>query len=185
MTCGPVAGGRDTGSEVRPGDQGGIDLVIEKIVSGGQTGADRAALEVALELGIATGGWVPRGRLAEDGTVPKRYEGLVEAESDSYDERTERNVRDSDATIIFAFGPPIGGSALTRRLARSHEKPLLSLDLERCTSDEAIAMVRKWLTEVRPRVLNVAGPRLSNEPRIAGATAQILGAAIRLASRTG
>ncbi len=153
--------------------------MIEKIVSGGQTGADRAALDVALELGLSTGGWIPRGRRAEDGAIPERYEELVESDSESYERRTELNVRDSDATVVFSFGPPTGGSALTVRLAHSLGKPLLSLDLERSTADEAIARLRMWLSEARPRVLNVAGPRLSHEPRIAQATAMILRRAIR------
>ncbi len=156
--------------------------MIDKIVSGGQTGADRAALDVAVELGLATGGWIPHGRRAEDGTVPQRYEGLIEADSESYECRTELNVRDSDATVVFSFGPPTGGSALTVRLARSLEKPLLALDLERSTADEAIARLRRWLSETRPHVLNVAGPRLSQEPRIAEATAIILRRAIRTSS---
>ncbi len=153
--------------------------MIEKIVSGGQTGADRAALDVALELGLSTGGWIPRGRRAEDGAIPERYEELVESDSDSYERRTELNVRDSDATVVFSFGPPTGGSALTVRLAHSLEKPLLALDLERSTTDEAVARLRRWLSEARPRVLNVAGTRLSKEPRIAGATALILRRALR------
>jgi hypothetical protein len=80
--------------------------LIAKIVSGGQTGADRAALDVAIGLGIATGGWVPRGRRAEDGAVPGRYVGMDETESPDYAERTRLNVRDSDATLILAFGRP-------------------------------------------------------------------------------
>jgi len=157
-------------------------VLIEKIVSGAQTGADRAALDVAAELGLAAGGWVPRGRRAEDGTVPQHYEGLVEAESESYEDRTELNVRDSDATVIFSFGPPTGGSALTVRLAHSSGRPFLVLDLEGSTTDEAVASLRTWLAEVRPRVLNVAGPRLSREPRIAAATARILRRVIRPAA---
>ena len=153
--------------------------MIDKIVSGGQTGADRAALDVALELGLSTGGWIPRGRRAEDGAIPERYEELVESDSDSYERRTELNVRDSDATVVFSFGPPTRGSALTVRLAHSLEKPLLALDLERSTTDEAIDTLRRWLSEARPRVLNVAGPRLSQEPRIAEATVLILRGAIR------
>ena len=158
-------------------------IVVEKIVSGGQTGADRAALDVAVELGLAAGGWIPRGRRAEDGTVPPRYQGLVEAESESYDHRTELNVRDSDATVVFSFGPATGGSALTAKLARSLGKPLLALDLEHLNTDEAVARLRSWLAEVRPGVLNIAGPRLSQEPRIAEATATILRKAIPAVSR--
>ena len=160
-------------------------IAVEKIVSGGQTGADRAALDVAVELGLVAGGWIPKGRRAEDGTVPHRYDGLVEAESESYDHRTELNVRDSDATVVFSFGPPTGGSASTAKLAGSLGKSLLTLDLEVSSTDEAVARLRSWLAETRPRVLNVAGPRLSQEPRIAEATAMILRRAIPSASRGG
>jgi len=158
-------------------------FVVEKIISGGQTGADRAALDVAVELGLASGGWIPRGRRAEDGTVPRRYESLVEAESESYDHRTELNVRDSDATVVFSFGPPTGGSALTAKRTRSLGKSLLTLDLERSNTDGAVALLRSWLAATRPRVLNVAGPRSSQEPRIAEATAMILRRAISPVSR--
>ena len=153
--------------------------VVDKIISGGQTGADRAALDVALELGLGAGGWIPRGRRAEDGKIPERYDGLVEADSDTYEYRTEHNVRDSDATVVLAFGPPTGGSALTVKLARSLGKPLLTLDLDRCATEEAIDQLRTWLTDTRPRVLNVAGPRLSKEPRIREATVLILRGALR------
>ncbi|MFQ5457827.1 MAG: putative molybdenum carrier protein [Myxococcota bacterium] len=153
--------------------------MIKKIVSGGQTGADRAGLDVALELGLATGGWIPRGRRAEDGAVPERYGDLCETGSEAYEDRTERNVRDSDATAIFTFGPPTGGTALTARLARLLGKPCLALDLDRCTHEEASARLRAWLTETRPRILNVAGPRASKQPRIAEATAEILRSALQ------
>ena len=99
------------------------------------------------------------------------------------DHRTELNVRDSDATVVFSFGPPTGGSALTAKLARSLGKSLLTLDLEVSDTDQAVARLRSWLAEARPRVLNVAGPRLSQEPRIAEATAMILRKAIPAVSR--
>ncbi len=148
--------------------------MIEKIVSGGQTGADRAALEVARELRIATGGWVPRGRRAEDGVIPERYEGLVETDSDAYEVRTERNVRDSDATLVLAFGPLEGGSLLTRQIALRMGKPVLAIDLERTAISDASVSIREWLERIDPRTLNVAGPRQSAEPRIHRATARVL-----------
>lgn len=145
-----------------------------KIISGGQTGADRAALDAALLLGLPAGGWVPKGRLAEDGAVPARYEGLVEASSESYEERTELNVRDSDATVIFTFGPPAGGSAHAEAVARSMSRPVLCVDLDRLTTGQAVMVLRQWLTRTRPLKLNVAGPRESREPRIYEATLMIL-----------
>ena len=152
--------------------------MVGKIISGGQTGADRAALDVALELGLAIGGWVPQGRRAEDGVVPARYEGVVETNSDSYEYRTELNVRDSDATVIFTFGLPTGGSALTARLAQSFGRPVLLMDLERYGPDEAIPILRAWLEQTRSKILNVAGSRLSEEPRIVDAATRILRGAL-------
>ena len=156
--------------------------MVEKIVSGGQTGADRAALDIAFELGIAIGGWIPRGRIAEDGTVPAHYVNLVETDSKIYAHRTELNIRDSDATIIFSFGPLMGGSALTEKLAHTLAKPVLILDLDTFSQAEATACVGEWLAEVQPRVLNIAGPRLSEEPRIAEATGDILREVLRKAA---
>jgi hypothetical protein len=153
--------------------------MVRTVVSGGQTGADRAALDTAHELGLATGGWVPRGRRAEDGAVPERYRSLVETGSDAYEVRTEWNVRDSDATLVLCFGTPSGGTAFTLEVASRLERPVLLLDLGRSTRDAAARELSLWLAEVRPRVLNVAGPRASQEPRIADATREVLGRALR------
>ena len=150
-----------------------------KIVSGGQTGVDRAALDTAIELGFDTGGWIPRGRRAEDGGVPERYAGLVETPSASYAQRTEWNVRDSDATLVICFGAPSGGTARTVEFAASLGRPCLLLDLDRGERDERVRTLSRWLAGQRPRVLNVAGPRASAEPRIVEATRQVLGAALR------
>lgn len=152
--------------------------MLEKIVSGGQTGADRAALDVAAECGLATGGWVPSGRRAEDGRVPSRYRGLVEADSRGYAHRTQLNVRDSDATLVVSFGRPRGGSALTLDFARTLGRPVLALDLAQLTREQAVASLEAWLDETRPRVLNVAGPRASHEPRIGDAVRALLRAAL-------
>lgn len=153
--------------------------MIEKIVSGGQTGADRAALDVAIELGLETGGWIPRGRRAEDDVIPDVYSDLTEANSTNYAERTRLNVLDSDATLVLAFGPPTGGTALTAHLAHELNRPYFVIDLEQTDELTAIADLRAWLTRSEPRVLNVAGPRLSKEPRIASATANVLRGALR------
>lgn len=149
--------------------------LIEKIISGGQTGADRAALDVALELGITIGGWVPRDRRAEDGIVPSRYIGLEETETRNYAERTRRNVRDSDATLVMTFGTPTGGTALTIGIAGKIGRPCLVVDLADMDPEHAVATVRAWLDQAGPRVLNVAGPRASKEPMIAASTRIVLG----------
>jgi len=149
-----------------------------RIVSGGQTGADRAALDIALALGMETGGWVPGGRLAEDGVIPERYPNLVEAESACPAVRTELNVRDSDATVIFSHGAPTGGTALTESLVHRYGRLLLLLDLSTMTGIDASIRLREWLARHRPLVLNVAGARDSEDPEIYAATRRVLGEAL-------
>jgi Circularly permutated YpsA SLOG family len=135
---------------------------VEKIVSGGQTGVDRAALDVALGMGLNCGGWCPKGRRAEDGPIPNRYP-LVETSSATYSQRTKRNVRDSDATLILSCGPPRGGTLLTQRTADERNKPCLLVDLD---APAAVDTIRAWLSEQPIRILNVAGPRESQSPGI-------------------
>lgn len=146
-----------------------------KIVSGGQTGVDRAALDAAIELGIPHGGWCPRGRTAEDGTIPARYQ-LAETESSDYAVRTELNVLDSDATLILCCGRPCGGTELTLRLAQGHAKPHLVVDLDRPSHLDEI---RRWIAGPASgcpgvAVLNVAGPRESQSPGIHGRALRFL-----------
>jgi hypothetical protein len=147
---------------------------LEKIISGGQTGADRAALEVAVERGFQTGGWVPKGRLAEDGPIPAEYEGLVETESSDPAVRTLRNVHDSDGTLVVSHGAPVGGSRLTLEAARRCRKPVLHLDMQQLSPDSAAARFLEWLAAVDPTVLNVAGPRASEDARIFAALTALL-----------
>jgi hypothetical protein len=147
----------------------------ERIVSGGQTGVDRAALDVALELGLPCGGYCPRGRRAEDGAIPARYP-LQELASREYPPRTARNVRDSDGTLILHRGALTGGTALTLRLAREGRRPHLVLDLAAGGSDAE--SVRGWIEAEGIRVLNVAGPRESETPGIHGQAAALLRAVL-------
>ncbi|HEV3298916.1 MAG TPA: putative molybdenum carrier protein [Planctomycetaceae bacterium] len=135
---------------------------VEKIISGGQTGVDRAALDVALAMGIDCGGWCPKGRRAEDGSIPSRYP-LAETASPAYSQRTKRNVRDSDATLILSRGQPRGGTLLTKRTAVELGKPCLAIDLG---APVALAEIREWLGRHAVRVLNIAGPRESQSPGI-------------------
>jgi hypothetical protein len=90
-----------------------LPVIIRKIISGGQTGADRAAFDAALALGLPIGGWVPKGRKAEDGVIPAHYSNLRETDADDYESRTRLNVREADATLILSHGPLTGGSQLT------------------------------------------------------------------------
>jgi hypothetical protein len=148
--------------------------LITRVVSGGQTGVDRAALDAALELGIDCGGWIPAGRLAEDGRVPDRYTGLVETTSADYAERTRLNIRDSDAILVLTYGKPSGGTALTVELSGRLNRPRLVIDLEHMENAEAEAAILAWLRDTRPDVLNVAGPRLSEAPQIEASATQLL-----------
>ncbi|MCL7487575.1 MAG: putative molybdenum carrier protein [Desulfobulbaceae bacterium] len=144
-----------------------------KIISGGQTGADRAALDAAITLGLPHGGWLPRGRKTEDGPLPARYK-LTELNSQRYRDRTEQNIIDSDATLIVSFGTLTGGSALTESLALRHDRPCLIIDLECISREEAIDAVEKWLRKNDITILNIAGPRESGEPRIYDAVYKLL-----------
>lgn len=143
---------------------------IEKIVSGGQTGVDRAALDAALQLGIPCGGWCPKGRRAEDGPIDVRYP-LKETYSASYRIRTEKNVRESDGTLIFTWRKPKGGTALTIRFAQKYKKPYLIVDLSEGGDPET---ARKWLEVKQIKVLNIAGLRESECPGIYHRTVQFL-----------
>lgn len=132
-----------------------------QIVSGGQTGVDRAGLEAAIANGIEHGGWCPKGRRSEDGSIPSRYE-LVEMDTVDYPPRTEQNVIDSDATLILYEQCLRGGTLLTRRYANRWRKPFLCLKIETSEPRE----VRLWLDAQRPATLNIAGPRESSFPGI-------------------
>jgi hypothetical protein len=141
-------------------DAGRRVFAAKRVVSGGQTGVDRAALDAARRLGIPCGGWCPRGRRAEDGPIDPVYP-LVETRSDRYPVRTAWNVRDSDGTMVLTRGPAAGGTALTIRLALRSGRPLLVLDLDQ---DPLPSAVSAWIREHRIGTLNVAGPRESERP---------------------
>ena len=139
--------------------------MIEKLVAGGQTGADRAALDVAIEMGLPHGGWVPKGRLAEDGPVPDKYH-LQEMRTTSYPKRTEQNILDSDGTLIVSHGKLTGGSQLTMSMAYKHNKPWIHVDLKIMAYPDAVVTIRDWIDREMVKVLNVAGPRASKDPQI-------------------
>jgi Circularly permutated YpsA SLOG family len=148
------------------------------IVSGGQTGADRAALDFAIEHDIPHGGWCPQGRPAEDGAIPPLYQ-LQETPARKYSQRTEWNVRDSDATVVFSVAEnPAGGTALTLAVARRLGKPFLHLCREASTVAESAIRLLSFLDEHQVRRLNVAGPRASQEPDVATFVREVLKAAL-------
>jgi hypothetical protein len=148
--------------------------MLLKIVSGGQTGADIAALDVALRHDFPHGGWCPKGRRSLDGPIPSRYL-LLETPSSSYLQRTEWNVRDSDGTVIFTLGAePTGGSLKTIQLARKHGRPFVHISrMEKCYTDPALRL-RQFVEEHRIGSLNVAGSRESKEPGINRWVSQVL-----------
>jgi hypothetical protein len=146
-----------------------------KIISGGQTGADQAALDAAISLGLPHGGWITKGRKTETGPLPEKYH-LQELASERYRDRTEKNVLVSDGTLIFSFGPMTGGTALTEALTIRHNRPCLCLNLDVITTAKAVSAMQTWLQEHQIQILNVAGPRASGEPRIHEAVYTILAA---------
>lgn len=138
-------------------------MTVRRIVSGAQTGVDRAALDVALELGIPCAGWVPLGRIDERGRIPDRYPNLRETATADWDERTEANVRDSDGTLIMSRGSLTGGSAYTERVAVRLGRPHLHVDLGVLAEEQAAGEIRAWVDREAIEVLNVAGPRASKD----------------------
>lgn len=158
--------------------------MITKVVSCGQTGADRGGLDAAIELGVRHGGWCPKGRRAEDGAISTKYQ-LVETRSTDYVARTELNVIDSHCTVVFTFGKPTGGSNKTVALADKHHRPCLCVNLANMSDEWAARAVLEWLSpgglivpgapSPQPNpVLNVAGSRESRSPGIRQRVKQVM-----------
>jgi hypothetical protein len=135
-------------------------MPLEKIITGGQTGVDRGALDAALELAFPCGGWCPEDRAAEDGTIPPRYP-LTPLPAGGYRKRTLQNVIDSDGTVILSIKPLTGGTRLTRGYCRRHARPLLVIDARVTTEADSARRVAGFIDQHDIRVLNVAGPRSS------------------------
>ncbi|MBI4668621.1 MAG: putative molybdenum carrier protein [Elusimicrobia bacterium] len=144
-----------------------------KIISGAQTGVDRAALDAAMEASLPHGGFIPKGRLAEDGRISPNYRLTETAESD-YALRTELNVMAGKATLIIHHGSMSGGTKYTAWLVRKHKKPACLINLEKTGFQEAVREIIAFLTRIKPAVLNVAGPRESTCPGIYEQTKAIL-----------
>lgn len=144
--------------------------MVKKIVSGGQAGVDRGALDAALQLGFDCGGWCPLGRRAEDGPIDPRYP-LTESDSPRYDVRTEQNIIDSDGTLIITGGRLEGGTRLTLELALQKNRPCRVIDLRQPLELEQVI---DWLVALEISTLNIAGPRESKQPGIADKTREIV-----------
>lgn len=159
-------------------------MMIMKIVSGGQTGADRAGLDWAIENGVECGGWCPMGRLAEDGRINSKYP-LIESPSSGYSQRTEWNVRDSDGTVIFSLSSDLsGGSALTKTFANDWNRPCLHIHPEAVGPAKRLVEPAKrlvaFMDEFFINTLNIAGPRASTEKCIGRFVAETLDRAFLL-----
>lgn len=151
-------------------------MPILKVISGGQTGVDQAALRAALAWGVPTGGWVPAGRAAENGKIPAELPGLVETESEHVEVRTRLNVRDSDGTLILSHGHLDGGSELTERIAQELQRPVLHVDLNRVTFERAVPLILRWVGSNNVECINIAGPRASDDPSGHDATLALMSA---------
>lgn len=147
--------------------------LCERIVSGGQTGADRGALDFAIKHGYIHGGWAPHGRLAEDGVIPAKYQ-LTEMAEGGYRQRTRRNVVDSDATLIVNLGELDGGTLATQVFAEKSGKPCLVVQADPGISEGMVDSVIAWLRQHDVKILNVAGPRESKRPGICRLTSEML-----------
>lgn len=156
--------------------------MIKKIVSGGQTGPDRAALDVAIKLGIPHGGWCPRGRKAEDGDIPDLYQlqcptgDSEDKETNIYNERTKLNIRDSDGTLILVPSIPVpktitDGTNLTIQEVKDKRKPYLMIDLSKVQDPD---LVVRWVRSYKIKTLNIAGPRESQSPGVYAASFKFL-----------
>ena len=152
--------------------------MLKKIISGGQTGADRGALDAARELGFAYGGFLPARRKTEAGPLPDEYL-MEELDSPNYPVRTAANVQAGDGTLILSRGALKGGSALTLRIAREKSKPCLHLDLTKVEDDTAVKKIECWIKGHRLEILNVAGPRASSDDLIYDSTRRLIVAVIK------
>jgi hypothetical protein len=167
-------------------------MALTKIVSGGQTGVDRGALDAALVAGFPCGGWCPAGRLAEDGEIPERY-ALMELQEDDtpepgirtarqvaqqYRARTLKNVQDSDGTVILFSATLSGGMLLTRNLCVREKRPFVVLDSKKLAALRAADAIVRFVDEHEIQVLNIAGPRLSGWPEGYRFALQVVGAVI-------
>ena len=153
--------------------------MLKKIISGGQTGAEQAALDAAIKYSFSHGGWIQKGRKTEDGILPYEYK-LKELKSGAHPNYTERNVINSDGTLIISHGRLKGGSALPRKLAKEHNRPCFHIDLNETPAFIAASKINSWINEHNIKILNVTGSRASKDPKIYEAVNYIIQGVILL-----
>ncbi|MCP3873235.1 MAG: hypothetical protein GY699_08800 [Desulfobacteraceae bacterium] len=139
-------------------------MVIKKIISGGQTGADIAGIDAAISCNIPYGGWLPKGRKAENGIVPEKYTDFQVMTRGGYPKRTEQNIIDSDGTIIFTYGKLAGGSSLTKKFAVKNNRPWLHIDLD--AEENPVTKIKNWIVDWDIKIVNIAGKSASKAPTI-------------------
>jgi len=153
--------------------------MLKKIISGGQTGADQGALDAAIKYSFPHGGWIQKGRKTEDGILPYDYK-LKELKSGAHPNYTERNVINSDGTLIISHGKLKGGSALPKRLAKKYNRYCLHIDLNETPAFIAASKINSWIIEHDIKILNVTGSRASKDPKIYENTKYIIEGVILL-----
>ena len=147
--------------------------MIRKIISGGQTGAQQAALDAAIQCHIPHGGWISKGRLTETGRLSNKYK-LTEMPTGSPEKRTEQNVIDSDGTLVITHGELSGGERFIRGKTEKHNKPFLHVDLDNINAFQAAHVVKKWASDNHIEILNVTGPEISIDKYIYQAVMRLL-----------
>ena len=147
--------------------------MLKKIISGGQVGADQAALDAAIKCNFPYGGWIQKGRKTKNGILPDKYE-LEEMPVAGYKERIEQNVIDSDGTVIISHGDLTGGADYSMKMAERHKRPYLHIDLKETPAFTAASKINTWIIENNIEVLNVTGSRVSEDPDIYKNTMYIL-----------
>lgn len=160
-------------------------MKIAKIVSGGQTGADRGGLDSAIYFNLPYGGYVPKGRKSEDGSIPEHYKNLREVESSDYLVRTEENIVHSELTIIFCHGKPTGGSLATVSLCRRNKRPFMTIDLDNPFKDNLDKVMSFFEIDDDNLVINVAGSRESKHRGIQKEVGDFMTAVIAMANKMG
>ena len=155
--------------------------MIKKIISGGQTEADRAALDIAIKLRIPHGGWAPKGRIAETGSFPERFK-LQEMQTDNYSKCIKQNVIDSMGTLIISYGAITGDLDYARKTALRHKRQILGIDLNQMDDAKAALLLNDWIQLYRIDVLHVIGPDAKANPYVRNQTENIIEGALTMRS---
>jgi hypothetical protein len=147
--------------------------MLKKIISGGQVGADQAALDAAIKCNFPHGGWIQNGCKTQNGILPEKYH-LMEMSVSGYKERIEQNVIKSDGTVIISRGVLSGGAGYSAKMARKHNRPYLHIDLSNTTVSISSAEINTWIIENAIEILNVTGSRTSEDGDVYKDTAHIV-----------